>query len=49
MSVTIKGPWADRDRDRNDREKAKADKMEAEEAPIGPGPPITSFKSKRFP
>lgn len=48
MSVTIKGPWADRDRERNDREEAKADKTEVEEAPVGPGPPITTFKSKRF-
>lgn len=48
MSVTIKGPWADRDRERN-REEA-TDKTDVEEvlAPIGPGPPITTFKSKRF-
>lgn len=52
-AVTIKGPWPDRDRERNadrDRDLEKSDaKRTADEAPVGPGPPMSSFKPRRFP
>ena len=45
MAVTIKGPWPERDRDHLKLQKSEKKK---DEAPVGPGPPISSFKPRRF-
>ena len=52
MAVSIKGPWPDRDRADRDVRDPKDPKAETKKdetlAPVGPGPPMTSFRPKRF-
>lgn len=52
MAVSIKGPWPDRDRADRDLRDPKDPKAETKKdetlAPVGPGPPMTSFRPKRF-